>query len=163
MVILIFATHYVEDEPKYELPPGDLTELKKAFDILDTGGKQKLDMKQIMKTLEDMEFYKTNPTLFSILKDLSDREKCSWPKFAHFVNERMTDRETKEGLSTIFNLFIDDPDKGTITFETFRRLCNEIDCGLSEQQLSEILQAATNNGNEITFKEFEEYMSMTDQ
>ena len=163
MVILIFATHYVEDEPKYELPPGDLTELKKAFDILDTGGKQKLDMKQIMKTLEDMEFYKTNPTLFSILKDLSDREKCSWPKFAHFVNERMTDRETKEGLSTIFNLFIDDPDKGTITFETFRRLCNEIDCGLSEQQLSEILQAATNNGNEITFKECEEYMSMTDQ
>ena len=161
MVILIFATHYVEDEPKYELPPGDLTELKKAFDILDTGGKQKLDMKQIMKTLEDMQFYKTNPTLFSILKDLSDREKCSWPKFAHFANARMTDRETKEGLSTIFNLFIDNPDKGTITFETFRRICNEIDCGLSEQQLSDILQAATINGNEITFKEFEEYMSMS--
>jgi len=35
MVILIFATDYVEDEPEYELPPGELTELKKVFEILE--------------------------------------------------------------------------------------------------------------------------------
>lgn len=114
MVILIFATDYVEDEPEYELPSGDLSELKQAFDILDVNGKQKLNMKEIMKALDDMQFFKTNPTLYSILKDLSDKEKCSWPKFASFVNARMTDRETKEGLNTIFNLFIDDPNKGLV-------------------------------------------------
>jgi len=158
MVILIFATDYVEDEPEYELPPGDLTELKKAFEILDTEGKGKLNVKQIMKTMDDMQFFRTDPTLYSIIKDLSDREKCSWPKFAAYANARMTDRESKEGLSTIFNLFIDDPNKSTITFETFKKICNEIDSGLSEQQLSDILKASTNNGNEITFKEFQEYM-----
>jgi Ca2+-binding EF-hand superfamily protein len=163
MVILIFATDYVEDEPEYELPSGDLSELNKAFDILDVEGKQKLNMKQIMKTLEEMQFFKTNPTLYSIIKDLSDREKCSWPKFASFVNARMTDRETKDGLNTIFNLFIDDPNKGTITFETFKKICNEIDCGLSEQELYDILKASTANGEEITFKEFQEYMSIPSQ
>ena len=40
----------------------------------------------------------------------------------------MTDRETKEGLLTIFYLFIDDPKKNTITFETFKKICNEIEC-----------------------------------
>ena len=163
MVILIFATQYVEDEPKYDLPKGDLTELKKAFDILDTEGKKSLNMKRIMKTLDDMHFYQTDPTLYSIFKDLSDRERCSWPKFALFVNNRMTDRESKEGLGTIFNLFIDDPDKSTITFETFKKICNELDCGLSEQELNDILKAATNNGNEITFKEFQEYMTVLNQ
>ena len=158
MVILIFATTYIEDEPKFDLPEGDLTELKKAFDILDVEGKQKLDMKQIMNTLDDMQLFKTNPTLYSIFKDLADRDKCSWPKFATLVNARMSDRETKEGLSTIFNLFIDDPDKNTLTFETFKKLCNELDAGLSEKQLLEILKAATVNGNEITFKEFQEFM-----
>ena len=160
MVILIFATQYVEDEPKYDLPKGDLTELKKAFDILDTEGKNSLNMKRIMKNLDDMHFYQTDPTLYSIFKDLSDRERCSWPKFALFVNDRMTDRESKEGLGTIFNLFIDDPDKSTITFETFKKICNELDCGLSEQELNDILKASTNNGNEITFKEFQEYMTV---
>ena len=160
MVILIFATTYIEDEPKFDLPEGDLTELKKAFDILDVEGKQKLDMKQIMNTLDDMQLFKTNPTLYSIFKDLADRDKCSWPKFATVVNARMTDRETKEGLSTIFNLFIDDPDKNTLTLETFKKLCNELDAGLSEKQLLEIIKAATINGSEITFKEFQEYMAL---
>ena len=163
MVILIFATEYIEDEPDYELPEGDLSELKKAFDILDTEGKEKLNMKEVMRSMDDLEFYKTNPTLYSILKDVSDKEKCSWPKFAYFANARMTERDTKEGLSRIFNLFIDNPDKGTITFETFRRICNEIDCGLSDLQLKEILEKATNNGNEITFKEFQEYMLLPSQ
>jgi len=160
MVILIFANEYVEDEPQYDLPPGDLSELKKAFDILDADGKGKLDIKQIMKSLDDMEFYKTDPTLYSIFKDLSDREKCSWPKFAVYANARMSDRESKEGLSTIFNLFIDNPDKGTISFETFKKICNELDSGLSEQQLIDILRSSTNNGNELTFKEFEALMTM---
>lgn len=163
MVILIFATEYIEDEPDYELPEGDLSELKKAFDILDTEGKGKLNMKEVMSNMDELEFYKTNPTLYSILKDVSDKEKCSWPKFAYFANARMTERDTKEGLSTIFNLFIDNPDKGTITFETFRRICNEIDCGLSDLQLKEILEKSTNNGDEITFKEFQEYMFLPTQ
>ena len=163
MVILIFATEYIEDEPDYELPEGDLSELKKAFDILDTEGKGKLNMKEVMSNMDELEFYKTNPTLYSILKDVSDKVKCSWPKFAYFANARMTERDTKEGLSTIFNLFIDNPDKGTITFETFRRICNEIDCGLSDLQLKEILEKSTNNGDEITFKEFQEYMFLPTQ
>ena len=163
MVILIFATEYIEDEPKYDLPDGDLSELKKAFDIMDTEGKQKLNMKQVMNTLDNMQFFKTDPTLYSIFKDLSDRDTCSWPKFANIVNARMTDRETKEGLSTIFNLFIDDPDKNTMTLETFKKICSEIDCGISEHQLVDILKASTINGSELTFKEFGEYMALASQ
>ena len=163
MVILIFAREYVEDEPNYELPEGDLTELKKAFDILDIHGNQKLQIKQIMKALDDIQFFRTDPTIYSIFKDLSDKETCSWPKFASFANARLTDRETKEGLSTIYNLFINDPNKDTLDFDTFKKICSELDCGLSEKQLNEILQASTNNGNEITFKEFEQYMSIPEK
>lgn len=68
--------------------------------------------------------------------------------------------ETKEGLLTIFNLFIDNPNKNTIDFETFRKICKEIECGLSDKQLEDILKASTLNGNEITFKEFQEYMAL---
>ena len=159
-IIMIFATEYISDEPKFELPFGNITELKKAFDILDEDGNQILRMNEIMDTLHEMEFNKTDPTLYSIFKELSNKDRCSWPKFAYFANLRMTDRETREGLLTIFNLFIDNPDKNTITFETFKKICHEIECGLSEKQLKQILEASTINGNEITFKEFEEYMAL---
>jgi len=160
MVIMIFATEFVPDEPKFEIPFGNISELKKAFDILDEDGNQILKMNEIMVTLDEMGFDKSDPTLYSIFKDLSNKDRCSWPKFAYFANVRMTDRETNEGLLTIFNLFIDNPKKNTITFETFKKICNEIECGLSEKQLYEILQRSTLNGNEITFKEFEDYMAL---
>lgn len=160
MIIMIFAREFISDEPKFELPFGNITELKKAFDILDDDGKEVLNMNEIMETLDDMRFNQTDPTLYNILKDLADREKCSWPKFAYQVNKRMTDRQSREGLRTIFNLFIDNPDKNTITFETFKKICNEIECGLSEQQLNDIFKIAASNGDEITFKEFEEYMKV---
>ena len=160
MIIMIFAREFISDEPKFELPFGNITELKKAFDILDADGKEILNMNEIMETLDEMNFNQTDPTLYSIIKDLSDREKCSWPKFAYEVNKRMTDRQSKEGLRTIFNLFIDNPDKGTITFDTFKKICNEIECGLSEEQLNDIFKFAASNGDEITFKEFEEYMKV---
>ena len=163
MVILIFATEFIEDEPNYELPEGDLTELKKAFDILDVEGKEKLNVKEIMKNLDELQIYKTDPIIYSIFKDLSDRDRCSWPKFATFANAKMSDRESKEGLSTIFNMFIDDPNKGTISFDTFKKLCLEIDSGLSEKELSEIFKAATSNGKELTFKEFQEFMLIPSQ
>ena len=160
MIIMIFATEYVSDEPKFEIPFGNISELKKAFDILDEEGKEVLQMNEIMETLNEIEFNKTDPTLYSIFKDLSNRERCSWPKFAYYANVRMTDRETEEGLLTIFNLFIDDPKKKTITFETFKKICNEIECGLSEKKLKEIMEKATKNGNEITFEEFVDYMAI---
>ena len=160
MIIMIFAREFISDEPKFELPFGNITELKKAFDILDADGKEILNMNEIMETLNGMNFNKTDPTLYGIIKDLSDREKCSWPKFAYEVNKRMTDRQSREGLRTIFNLFIDNPDKGTITFDTFKKICYEIECGLSEQELNDIFQIAASNGDEITFKEFEEYMKV---
>jgi Ca2+-binding EF-hand superfamily protein len=147
MIIMIFATEYVSDEPKFEIPFGNISELKKAFDILDEEGKEVLQMNEIMETLNEIEFNKTDPTLYSIFKDLSNRERCSWPKFAYYANVRMTDRETEEGLLTIFNLFIDDPNKKTITFETFKKICNEIECGLSEKKMKEIMEKATKNGN----------------
>ena len=160
MIIMIFAKEFVSDEPKFELPFGNITELKKAFDILDAEGKEILNMNEIMETLDEMRFNQTDPTLYNIIKELADREKCSWPKFAYQVNKRMTDRQSREGLRTIFNLFIDNPDKNTITFETFKKICNEIECGLSEQQLNDIFKIAASNGDEITFKEFEEYMKV---
>ena len=160
MIIMIFAREFIPEEPKFELPFGNITELKKAFDILDADEKEILDMNEIMETLDEMRFYKTDPTLYNIFKELAEKDKCSWPKFAYYVNTRMTDRQSKEGLKTIFNLFIDNPDKNTINFETFKKICYEVECGLSEKELNDIFLIAASNGNEITFKEFEEYMSV---
>lgn len=160
MVILIFADKSIEEkEEEYDLPEGNLSELKQAFDIFDVEGKEQLNIREILENIDE----KDDPFLYQIFKDLSDKETCSWPKFAHVAHVRMTERDTKEGLHAIFDLFIDDPKKDTISFEVFRKICHEFNSGLSERQLLDIFKSSTNNGKEITFKEFQEIMTLPSQ
>ena len=70
----------------------------------------------------------------------------------------MTDRKTVEGLETIFSLSIDDPNKETISLESFKKICNELDSGLFEREIKDILAASTKNRKELTFEELVEYM-----
>ena len=49
------------------------------------------------------------------------------------------------------------PDK-YISLESFKKICNELDSELSEQEIKDILAASTKNEKELTFKEFVIYM-----
>ena len=120
-------------------------------------------MIEIKKAMDDMRFYQTDPDLYAIFKELAESDKCSWPKFANYVNKKLTDRKTTEGLETIFSLFIDNPDKETMSLSNFKKISNELDAGISEQELKNILDASTQNGKELTFEEFEEYMKSSEK
>ena len=149
------------DEPEPELPNIDLTELKQAFDLYDHDGSQKINIKECIDGMKLVNFDKTNPILFDIIKDLEDTEWCSWPKFAFYVYNCITDRNTDEGLRTLFDLFIDDPEKETISLPTFRKICQEVGDNMSDEELKNILEITTQSGNDISFDDFCQYMKLT--
>ena len=51
-----------------------------------------------------------------------------------------------------------DPDEETISWESFKKICNELDGELSEQENKDILSTSTKNGKELTFEELVKYM-----
>ena len=148
-------------EGQPELPNVDLPELKQAFDLYDHDGSQTINIKECLEGLKLVDFDKTNPILFDIIKDLENEEACSWPKFAFHIYNCITDRNTDEGLRTLFDLFIDDPEKDTITLETFRRICKDVGDNVSDEELRNILEITTQSGNDISFDDFCQYMKLT--
>jgi Ca2+-binding EF-hand superfamily protein len=50
-----------------------------------------------------------------------------------------------------------------MSFSNFKKISNELDAGISEQELKNILDASTQNGKELTFEEFEEYMKSSEK
>jgi len=159
-IVIIFANEYVSDEPVVDLPEGDLSELKKAFDILDVDKNGKIRIQDTLNIMKRMRFDVENPDLYDIFDEMGDKSIVTWPKFASIANERMTDRKSDDGLKTIFNLFIDDSEKNTITFDTFKYLAKEIGENLSDDDLRRILKNTTKNGGEITFEDFAGYMKV---
>ena len=136
----------------------DLTELKQAFDLFDKDGSQTIKIDDAIQAMKRMKFDQTNPVLFGILNELAQEDVVSWDKFSNHVQNRMTDRVETDGLKTIFDLFIDDPKHETITFDTFKRICKEIGEELTEDELKHILSNTVDNGDEMTFGEFCQYL-----
>ena len=136
----------------------DLTELKQAFDLFDKDGSQTIKIDDAIQAMKRMKFDQTNPVLFGILNELAQEDIVSWDTFSNHVQNRMTDRVETDGLKTIFDLFIDDPKHETITFETFKRICKEIGEELTEDELKHILSNTVDNGDEMTFGEFCQYL-----
>ena len=159
--VIIFANEDSVEEGDPQLPEGDLTELKQAFDLYDHDGSQKIRIKECIEGMKSVNFDKTNPILFDIICDLEGEEWCSWPKFAYHVYSSITDRNTDQGLRTLFDLFIDDPKKDTITFDTFKRICREVGENMSDDEMKNILEITTQSGNEINFEDFCQYMKLT--
>ena len=159
--VILFANEDCVEEGEPQLPEGDLTELKQAFDLYDHDGTQKIKIAECIEGMKSVDFDKTNPILFDIICDLKGNEWCSWPKFASHVYNCITDRNTDEGLRTLFDLFIDDPNKDTITFDTFKRICNEVGENMSDEEMKNILEITTQSGNDINFEDFCQYMKLT--
>ena len=161
-IILIFANNEKKFIPKIErkkISIDEMNELKQAFDLFDFENNQTIKINDAIEALKYMNYDTNNPELFKILFELSqENEIVSWEKFSNHVNSRLTDFNTENGLRTIFNLCIDNPNEETITFETFKRICNEIGENMSDSQMKHILKNATLKGDQISFEEFCEYI-----
>ena len=160
--VILFANSDIDEDGDPDLPNVDLSELKQAFDLYDHDGSEKIRIQECIDGMKSVNFDKTNPVLFDIISDLQENEWCSWPKFAFHVYNCITDRNTDEGLRTLFDLFIDDPEKETITLDTFRRICQEVGENMSDDELRNILEITTQSGNDINFDDFCQYMKLTD-
>ena len=139
--------------------------LKQAFDLFDKEHSGTINIKDAINSMKRMNFEESNPELFNLISSISDEgeEKITWEDFSNYINEGLKDRKTEDGLKTIFNLFIDNPENETITFDTFKKICKEIGENLPEEQLEHILNSTTEHGNEITFKDFIQYMKINEE
>ena len=79
--------------------------------------------------------------------------------FVDAINDKLEDKESKEGIKRIFDLFIDDPNADTITLRSLKKISKELGENMSDEELKDMLERASKNGVELTFEEF--YDTMT--
>jgi Ca2+-binding EF-hand superfamily protein len=68
------------------------------------------------------------------------------------------DKETKEGINKIFDLF-DDDHSDSINLKNLTRVAKELGETMSYEELQEMLERAASNGKEITREDFYNIMT----
>ena len=141
----------------------EVDEIKQAFDLFDTKGTGKIDPKELKAAMQSLGFGNKNPIIYQLIADLDtpDAEKnggISFDDFVDAVNDKLGDKESKEGIRRIFDLFIDDPKANTITLTSLKKVSKELGENLSDEELKDMFERSSKNGVELTFEEFYDIM-----
>ena len=67
------------------------------------------------------------------------------------INNKLDDKESKEGIRRIFDLFIGDPNSDTITLSSLKKKSKELGENMNDEELKIMLETASKNGVELTF------------
>lgn len=142
----------------------EIDEIRQAFDLFDTNGTGKIDPKELKAAMQSLGFDSKNPTIFQLIADLDTPEASKsggidFDSFVEAINNKLGDKETKEGIRRIFDLFIDDPNSDTITLNSLKKIARELGENMTTEELKDMLERASSNGTELTFEEFYEIMT----
>ena len=72
----------------------------------------------------------------------------SFDVFLDAINNKLDDKESKEGIRRIFDLFIGDPNADNITLSLLKKISIELGENMSDEELKIMLERASKNGVE---------------
>ena len=134
-------------------------DLRQAFDLFDIKENGKIDPSEIKETMRQLGFDAKNPTIYKIIEDLDTEESKSnggitFAEFSEIMQKRLGDRESKEGVRRIFDLFVDDENAEYIPLESLKKIAKELGEKMSEDDLKEMIECATKNEGKLYFDDF---------
>jgi Ca2+-binding EF-hand superfamily protein len=136
---------------KSGLSNDEVDEIRQAFDLFDTNGTGKIDPKELKAAMQSLGFDSKNPTIYTLIADLDTPEAAknggvNFDDFVGSINNKLGDKESKEGIHRIFELFIDDPNADTITLSSLKKIAQELGENMSAEELKDMLERASANG-----------------
>jgi Ca2+-binding EF-hand superfamily protein len=149
---------------KVGLSSEEVDEIKQAFELFDTNGTGRIDPKELKAAMQSLGFDSKNPVIYQLIADLDTPENSKkggidFNTFVEAINDKLGDRSSRDGVKRIFQLFIDDPSQDTISLSSLKRIAKELGEQMSADELRDMLERASSNGQELTFDEFYEIMT----
>ncbi|CAK9001125.1 unnamed protein product [Durusdinium trenchii] len=112
--------------------------------------------------MRSLGFETKNPTIFQMIADLDHDGSSSGIGFDEFldaITAKLGDKESRDGIHKIFNLF-DDDKTGTISLKNLKRVSKELGETMTEEELKEMIERADSNGDgQITPEDFYNIMT----
>jgi len=99
----------VSEEPKQGFTEDEIEELREAFNLFDTEGKGIINPRDLKGAMQSLGFETKNPIIYNIIAEMDTGEEgMSFDDFLNILGAKLGDRQSKEGIERIFELFDSD-------------------------------------------------------
>ena len=153
------------DTKNYEkngLTEDEVLEIREAFDLFDTDKSGEIDVAELKQALLNLGIDTKNQTLQNMLADIDKNGDANidFDEFINMMTAKMSDKDTREDLEKVFELFLGDDNTDKIDIRHLKRVCKELNENMSDDELNEmIVRADTDRDGKVSFEEF--YAIMT--
>merc|ERR1712226_1814435 len=141
---------------KVELTAEQKHEIREAFDLFDTDGKGRIDVKELKVTMRALGFEPKKEDIKKALADLGKdgNSTIDFNDFYQIMEIKMGERDPKAEMEEAFRLF-DDNNTGKISFKNLKRVCQEIGENINDEEMQEMIEEADRNGDgQVDLQEF---------
>lgn len=137
----------------------EIEEIKEAFSLFDTDGSGTIDPKELKAAMHSLGFEKKSPTVYEMIAELETRShEVYFDEFLEAISAKLGNRDSRDGIDRIFDLF-DDDHSSQINFQNIRRVARELGETMTPEELKEMLQRASSNGEHINREDFYNIMT----
>lgn len=155
---------YKKVTPRNGLSEDEVEELRQAFELFDTKGTGKINTRELKSAMESLGYDLRNPTIYELVVELdtpgtAERGGVDFNRLLDAINRRLGNKDTREGVRKIFEIFVDSPNTEIITLPALKKIAKEIGEQMSNDDIRELMERAASNGSELSFDEFYEIMS----
>ena len=142
----------------------ELLSVKKLFRLFqDRDGT--IDPHEVITSMLTLKLNEKNPVMYELFEEFdtpeNSRNRLDYEEFVEILNEKLSERDSQKAISRIYELFLGDSPNETITFDIIKKVSQDVGEEMSDNQIRELLERASQNGKELTFDEF--YAVMTKQ
>ena len=152
-----------EKEIKYGLSNDEIEEIKRAFNKYDFNKTGKIKPKQFLKEMNSMGLNIKAPIIYKIITefDTEENEKkggISIDELLNAMNNTLGNTENEDGIRHIFDLFKENPNDKSLNISSLKRIANSFGIKITDEEIKNMFERASENGEELTFEEFYKLM-----
>ena len=98
-----------------------------------------IDPRELKAAMQSLGFESKNPTIYQMIADLENNgNSIDFATFLNAITSKLGDKETKNGIEKIFELFDDDSSQ-TINLSNLKRVARELGETMTSDELEEML------------------------
>ncbi|CAK87884.1 unnamed protein product (macronuclear) [Paramecium tetraurelia] len=136
------------------LTEDEIEEIKEAFNLFDTEGTGRVDPRELKAAMQSLGFDQKNPTIFNMIAELENEgTDIDFDQFLDAITSKLGNRESRDGINKIFDLF-DDDGSNSINLNNLKRVAKELGETMTAEELGEMLERAASNGRDISREDF---------
>ncbi|CAK70546.1 unnamed protein product (macronuclear) [Paramecium tetraurelia] len=136
------------------LTEDEIEEIKEAFNLFDTEGTGRVDPRELKAAMQSLGFDQKNPTIFNMIAELENEgTDIDFDQFLDAITSKLGNRESRDGINKIFDLF-DDDGSNSINLNNLKRVSKELGETMTAEELAEMLERAASNGRDISREDF---------